>query len=201
MTVINSNIITEVANMGAGGTALAEALNNINDTFTAMGVGSTSDIDVVYDSVAASSFKTDKTGADAVPYAELSETAGASTIGVYADANNNLGIVGFKSTGAIAIASTSETGNFQLTLTDNLADAWSIKISSGNDLMVFRTTNSDETVFICPAAGQEVSFFGAAGSAQLSHLADPAADAAALATAFATLIDGLKALGLMAPDP
>lgn len=100
-----------------------------------------------------------------------------------------------------ALGVTGATGEAEFRIPDNLADAFSIRILSGNDLMVFRTTNSDETVFICPAAGQEVSFFGAAGSPQLSHLADPAADAAALATAFATLIDGLKALGLMAADP
>lgn len=41
---------------------------------------------------------------------------------------------------------TGTTGNQELRLTDNLADALSIKITSGNDLVVFKTTDSAEAV-------------------------------------------------------
>jgi hypothetical protein len=43
MAVISTNIITEVANMGAGGTACAQALNEINTTFAGLGIDSSSD--------------------------------------------------------------------------------------------------------------------------------------------------------------
>lgn len=40
------------------------------------------------------------------------------------------------------------TGEPEIILTDNLADALSIKIASGNDLIACRTTNNDEAVII-----------------------------------------------------
>lgn len=58
------------------------------------------------------------------------------------------------------------TGQSELHLTDNLADALSIKIISGADLMVFATTNSSEAVTILSAATQKLGFFGATAVVQ-----------------------------------
>lgn len=54
-------------------------------------------------------------------------------------------------TGAVKMLWTGTTGQPEMHLTDNLADALSVKIPSGNDLLFFTTTNSAEKVTI-PAA-------------------------------------------------
>ena len=51
-------------------------------------------------------------------------------------------------TGAVDLQFTSTTGQSEIILTDNLADALSIKISGGNDLLVFTTTDSGELVTV-----------------------------------------------------
>ena len=51
-------------------------------------------------------------------------------------------------TGACRVQFTGTTGQPELHLTDNLADALSVKIPSGNDLMIFTTTDSGEKVTI-----------------------------------------------------
>lgn len=59
---------------------------------------------------------------------------------------------------------TSATGEYETQLSDNLADAWSIRIgSSGNDFLVFKSTNSAEAVLIAntlastPPANQTIT--------------------------------------------
>lgn len=55
------------------------------------------------------------------------------------------------------LAFSGTTGQSEITVTDNLADALSIKIASGNDLIVLKSTDSAETIFIGgSAAGQEI---------------------------------------------
>lgn len=71
------------------------------------------------------------------------------------------------STTSVAETVTSATGEYETRLTDNLADAWSVKIASGNDLLVAKTTDSDEA--IQAAANLELTkaaTLAAAGSAQ-----------------------------------
>ena len=51
-------------------------------------------------------------------------------------------------TGAVDVQFTGTTGQSEIILTDNLADALSIKINGGNDLIVFKTTNSAEEVTV-----------------------------------------------------
>lgn len=51
-------------------------------------------------------------------------------------------------TTSITEAIVCATGEYETRLTDNRADAWSIKVTSGNDLLVFQTTDSAEAVLI-----------------------------------------------------
>ena len=46
------------------------------------------------------------------------------------------------------------TGQSEIQLTDNLADALSIKIASGNDLIVLKSTDSAESIFLGGSSGQ-----------------------------------------------
>lgn len=52
------------------------------------------------------------------------------------------------------------TGTNEIRLTDNLADALSIKISGGADFLVADTTNSNEKLTILSSASQKLGFFG-----------------------------------------
>ena len=54
-------------------------------------------------------------------------------------------------TGACDLQFTGSTGQPEIVLTDNLADALSVKISGGNDIFVCKTTDSAETLIV-PAA-------------------------------------------------
>lgn len=56
-------------------------------------------------------------------------------------------------TGACDLQFTGTTGQPEIVLTDNLADALSVKISGGADLIVFKTTNSAEEVTIPNSLG------------------------------------------------
>ena len=52
------------------------------------------------------------------------------------------------------------TGTNEIRLTDNLADALSVKISGGADFLIADTTNSNEKLTILSAATQKLGFFG-----------------------------------------
>ncbi len=47
---------------------------------------------------------------------------------------------------SVAETLTVATGEYETRLTDNLADAWSVKVAGGNDLLTFTTTDSLESV-------------------------------------------------------
>lgn len=152
MAVINSNIITEVANMGAGGTACAQALNTINDTFTALGVGSSADDDVTFGSVYATTIGT---SANSFPRIGIVETPSVVTaLSIIADSNSSFQFAALAN-GSIVMSHTGATGELSLSLSANLADAWSITDGT-NDLLVFVTTTGATSV--TPVAG-----IGAAG--------------------------------------
>lgn len=61
---------------------------------------------------------------------------------------------------------TGATGQSEINLTDNLADALSVNISGGNDFLLFKTTNAAEQLTILGDAAQKLAFFGAAGQVQ-----------------------------------
>lgn len=69
-------------------------------------------------------------------------------------------------TGTLSLNSGSDivfagtTGQNEIRLTDNLADALSIKIISGADLMVFKTTDSSESLTLLSVGTQKLGFFG-----------------------------------------
>lgn len=63
-------------------------------------------------------------------------------------------------TGGADLKFTGATGTSEVHLTDNLADALSIKILAGADMMVFKTTDSAESLTILSAATQKLAFFG-----------------------------------------
>lgn len=52
------------------------------------------------------------------------------------------------------------TGANEIRLTDNLADALSVKISGGADFLIADTTNSNEKLTILSATTQKLGFFG-----------------------------------------
>lgn len=54
---------------------------------------------------------------------------------------------------------TGTTGQSEVNLTDNLADALSVNISGGNDFIVIDTTDSNEKLYLVPGTGQKLSFF------------------------------------------
>lgn len=62
--------------------------------------------------------------------------------------------------GGVDLIFSGTTGQSELHVTDNLADALSVKIPSGNDLLSLRTTDSDEAV-VFP---NSVEFFGDSGT-------------------------------------
>lgn len=72
------------------------------------------------------------------------------------------------------------TGQSEVHLTDNLADALSIKIAGGNDFIVFTTTNSAEKMQISTLTeligGNDLRFTGATGESEI-QLTDNLADA------------------------
>jgi hypothetical protein len=57
---------------------------------------------------------------------------------------------------------TGATGESEINLTDNLADALSVNIPSGGDFLVFDTTNANEKLTILGAATQKLGFYGTA---------------------------------------
>lgn len=70
-------------------------------------------------------------------------------------------------TGATRTVYTGTTGQAETHVTDNLADALSVKIVGGNDLLVYKTTNSDEAVQVAAALElTQAATLAAAGSAQ-----------------------------------
>jgi hypothetical protein len=51
------------------------------------------------------------------------------------------------------------TGQSQISVTDNLADALSIKITAGNDFIVLDSTNTDEKLSLAAHASMKLGFF------------------------------------------
>lgn len=83
---------------------------------------------------------------------------------------------GISLTGGSDIAFAGSTGQNEITLTDNLADALSIKILAGADIMVVCTTNNAESLTITPAT----TITGKAtlnGGFSVSHTVTPVAAA------------------------
>ncbi len=78
-----------------------------------------------------------------------------STITMTGDGQNSLSIFG--AADSVKISASNETGQFDFDLTDNLADALSIKIASGNDFITFCSTNNS-----AGAAGEYVALGGTA---------------------------------------
>lgn len=76
------------------------------------------------------------------------------------------------------------TGANELRVTDNLADALSIRIASGADFLVIDSTDSNEKLSILSATSQKLGFYGATPVARPAALT--AADANALNTGDAT---------------
>lgn len=70
-------------------------------------------------------------------------------------------------TGNVTLASGADlifsgtTGQNEITIADNLADALSIKITGGADFLVFDSTDTNEKLTILSAATQKLGFFGA----------------------------------------
>jgi hypothetical protein len=58
------------------------------------------------------------------------------------------------------LAFSGTTGTNEIWLTDNLADALSVKIAGGADLLVAITTDNSESLKILSAATQKLGFFG-----------------------------------------
>jgi hypothetical protein len=87
------------------------------------------------------------------------------------DASNfrNLGATGtitLSSGGDLAFSGT--TGQNEVTLTDNLADALSVKIAAGNDFLVFDSTNSAEKLHVAANASMAIGFFAVTPAARAS---------------------------------
>lgn len=72
--------------------------------------------------------------------------------------DSNLNLVDATMSGDLTF--TGSTGTNELILTDNLADALSIKIAAGADLMVFKTTNSSESITLLSATTQKFGAYG-----------------------------------------
>ena len=70
--------------------------------------------------------------------------------------------------GKLIFNSDTFSGYGEIQITDNLADALSIKITSGADIMVFDTTNSNEKLTILSAITQKLGFYGTTPVAQLA---------------------------------
>ncbi|MGE3804158.1 MAG: hypothetical protein AB7K24_05750 [Gemmataceae bacterium] len=56
---------------------------------------------------------------------------------------------------------TGATGTNAIRIPDNQADALSVAIDGGNDLLVLDSTDSNEKVRLAPASGQKIGLFGA----------------------------------------
>lgn len=100
-------------------------------------------------------------------------------------------------TGTLSLNSGSDivfagtTGQNEIRLTDNLADALSIKIISGADLMVFKTTDSAESLTLLSVGTQKLGFFGTTPAVQASAYTQTysTADKTVAAPTAATLTD------------
>ncbi len=92
---------------------------------------------------------------DAGASASFVMTAGAQTL----TGNTTLG------SGADLIFS-GTTGQSEITFTDNLADALSVKITGGADMLVFDSTDANEKLTILSAITQKLGFYGTAPVAQ-----------------------------------
>lgn len=57
------------------------------------------------------------------------------------------------------LAFSGTTGQNEITVTDNLADALSIKIAAGNDFIVLDSTNSNEKLSVAAHASMKLGFF------------------------------------------
>lgn len=179
-----------VEEMKALGAQIVVDGDNTKVTFSGTLIGTTQ--------VRGNTFTTDVAGTATEPYTTISDT----TISVYGDATNFIEISCGASSSIIDFE--GATGQCKIVCPDNLTDALSFAIAAGNNLITLRSTNSDETVFICPAASQQLAFFDAAGAAQQAHVADPSGGAtqdAEARTAIVAIIDALKAYGLLAVDP
>lgn len=163
MAVISTNIITEVANMGTGGTACAQAFNTINDTFTALGVGSSSDTDASFASVTATgaiqggslvsdagitaetTILVDADGSQSTAQIAVGNISGTTFIQFYIDSGTSaLSLSG--STEAIIEFATATTGKNSLSFPNNLADALSVTDAGATDYIVFTSTTNGKYI-------------------------------------------------------
>lgn len=64
------------------------------------------------------------------------------------------------------LAFTGGTGVNEVRVPDNLADALSVKIDGGNDLLILDSSDANEKVSLAPASGQKIGLFGATPVAQ-----------------------------------
>lgn len=98
-----------------------------------------------------------QTSAAGLPRTSLTETAGVvATQSFVADASNSMSIAALVS-GAITVSATTQTGKYTWTVTDNLADALTLKIASGNTFFTVCSTNNS-----AGAAGEYISLGGTA---------------------------------------
>lgn len=114
-----------------------------------------------------------------------------STFSVIGDAGTKLVVT--PGATSLVLAVTSATGEADITLTDHLADALSIKIAGGNDLMVFTTTNNAEGVAITPAltpTGGVVAAGGFTARARCVHTGGVPAQTTSFGTNAASNTDG-----------
>lgn len=114
------------------------------------------------------------TGAEFSGFDGITAGTVAASKAVIVDSNKdvatfrNIGASGtFTLSGGGDLAFTGTTGQNEITVTDNLADALSVKISGGADFIVLDSTNSDEKITI-GASGQKLGFLGATPVAQAS---------------------------------
>lgn len=165
MAVIGTNLIRDINYHN--GRALADAFNTINDTFTALGVGSSSDADVSFATVAATTtitgatlqttsgatgtFKTQSGGAE---FTAIATAAGTGTMTLTGDSDHSFSLTCTTSSVALNMLSDT-TGEVVMNVANNLADALSIKILSGNDFIVFTSTDN-----VSGAAGELVTIGG-----------------------------------------
>lgn len=87
-------------------------------------------------------------------------TAGTVTAskGVVVDANKDVGT--FRDITLESIVFTGATGACEVSVTDNLADALSVKIAGGADMLTFDSTNSNEKLTVLSAVTQKLGFWG-----------------------------------------
>lgn len=101
-------------------------------------------------------------------------TAGTVTasLGVVVDSNKDIGT--FRDVTLRSVILAGATGTSVLNLVDNLADALSVCIASGNDFLVFDTTDSNEKLTILGATSQKLGFYGTTPIAQRAGAAQAA---------------------------